>query len=211
MKRLALAAAGAAFALAGCGSHPGDAVVVGDESMTMSDFNDLSSAFCKVWPQVRGQDGESTLAGASVRADVLDQVTRLLAARVVANEDGVEPSEVQMTLSDNLVNQAVDSLNGVSANEVRAVAGVQAETTALEAAIGRGDADGQPSQSDQSAGARQVNNYLKSADVSFDPSLTENDGSLSIAADASRYADYRGGPSVVSDVEALPANQVCSS
>jgi hypothetical protein len=218
LRGLAGLALAATVLLTGCDGvpafNPGVAAQVGDDTITMSTVDDVSTSFCEyVEPQL--QEGQ-VLAQRYVRGQVAGSLALRAAADQFAAEHGVSAGPSY----DTAVAQAEQNLQDLTDAQRQAVIDVQGATTyvqAIESAVGAqlGTSGGQRAKI--AAGQQEFVAWLDDHDIRIDPrfgvsidtgATVATDTTLSHAvtdtatkADAEQPdPDYAG---------ALPENQRC--
>jgi SurA-like N-terminal domain len=204
--------------LTGCNDvpafNPGVAAQVGDDTITMSTVDDVTTAYCGAAEQQLGKD--QALPQHYLRGQVAGSLALRAAADQFAAEHGVtaDPSY------DQAVRQAEQSLAALTEAQRRAIIDVQGASTyvtAVETAVGASLGGGGGDQAKAAAGQQAFQDWLAGQDIRIDPrfGVSIDDGtsqptdtSLSFAqSDTSTRADadqpdtqYAG---------ALPENQRC--
>lgn len=165
--RVGLAAA-AVLAVGACGPmHPGSAVVVDDESVSVQTVDDLAKGLCEA-VGASGQGGDVT--GADARQQAATTMLNLTAARQAADDLGVDvaPADVALTADEkkNLKAQFPDA----DFSQIEKLVEIGKETNAIVTAIGEQQAGSDASDKQaQAAGQKYVQDYIQDADVDIDP------------------------------------------
>jgi hypothetical protein len=217
--KLAAVAAGAMTVLAGCGFHPGAAAVVGSETISRGEVDDVAKAFCSAQiatAQASGQPAPVVPTRAAreaalqflVEADLYQQFGR---------HQGVEANPQQVS---QVVAQQTGGLEVLPKDEqevLRSALHDYAEGRLMLLEAGRRSAGAQASESQaMSAGNEMLTKYVENLDVQVDPRYGEfvdgtfkRDGSsLSVPASAQAKAGEKAQPDETF-VSQLPASQQC--
>lgn len=168
MRRIRTGLAAAAVLVVGaCGSmHPGSAVVVGDESTSVEQVDDLAQSLC----EAVAASGQGDVTGADARQQAATTMLNLMAAREAADELGVDvpPSEVELTGDEkaNLEQQFPEA----DLEQITKLVELGKETGAIVTAIGEEEAGSEASDQEiQQAGQQYLQDYIEDADVDIDP------------------------------------------
>lgn len=168
MRRIRTGLAAAAVLVVGaCGSmHPGSAVVVGDESTSVEQVDDLAQSLC----EAVAASGQGDVTGADARQQAATTMLNLMAAREAADELGIDvpPKDIELTRDEkaNLKQQFPDA----DLKQITHLVELGKETGAIVSAIGAEEAGSDASdQQVQQAGQKYLQDYIKSADVNVDP------------------------------------------
>lgn len=203
MKRIRVGMAAAAMlALSACGSmHPGAAVVVGSESVSVDKVDDLAENLC----EAIGASGQTGAGGKDARQQAANLMLTLTAAREAADDLGieVEPSQYAVTGDDTaaLEQQFPDS----DVDQLENVIAISKESSALVTAIGEDQAGAGASAEDaQSAGQAYLQDFIADADVSIDPRYGLDDSGQ--PKDDADSLSVR----VTEPAEDLPTSQQCA-
>lgn len=168
MRRIRAGLAAAAVLVVGaCGSmHPGTAVVVGDETASTTEVDDLAQGLC----EAVAASGQGDVTGADARQQAATTMLNLMAARQAADELGVEvePSAIELTGEErgNLEAQFPEA----DLEQITELVEIGKETGAIVAAIGAEEAGSDASEQEtQAAGQQYLQEYITGADVDVDP------------------------------------------
>lgn len=166
MKRIGAGlAAAAVLVVSGCGAmHPGAAVVVDGESVSIEKVDNIADNICAALTA----SGQTGMAGADARQQAASMMLTLLASRQAADELGVEvePSEYALTGEDTEMLAA--RFPDADAAQIETLLKIGKETTALVTAIGERRTGGTDQEAIQ-AGQKYLQDYIASADVDVDP------------------------------------------
>ena len=201
MKRIGVGlAAVAILAVSGCGAmHPGAAVVVDGESVSMEKVDGLAGNLCEA---VAASGQAQDAGGADARQQAASMMLTLTAVRQAADDLGVEaePSDYAITEQDTemLESQFADA----DIDQIKKLIEIGKETTALVTAIGE-DQSGESGQQAQEAGQKYLQDYIASADVDVDPryGLDDKNQPQDVETLSARVSDAP---------EDLPATQKCT-
>lgn len=169
--KLAVLAAGAATVLAGCGLHPGAAAVVGSETITHEQVDDVAVAVCS-----------ANVASAEAAGQPLPPVTnrkvRELAIRILietelaqqfGEQEGVEPNAQQVSQLVAQNDQGISGLPEDQQQSLRTAVRESVEGQLMLIEIGR-ESLGDVSEGEAlDEGTRLVTEYANSIDVEVDP------------------------------------------
>jgi hypothetical protein len=187
---LGVVAALAVLALTGCGAlRPGTAVEVGDETITASRLDEVTSDFCRaIEPQLEGQ--AESIQNSYLRSYVAGTLALRSVADQVAAEFGVEADgeEYLQQLAD--LRQGVQSVPEDLRQSVIEVESAAAYVEAIQAAVGEEVLDGAGEAELAAAGREEFDAWISRNGVEFDPSLNTEikDGAFSIRDDAVSFA-----------------------
>lgn len=200
MKRIGVGlAAAAVLAVSGCGAmHPGAAVVVDGQSVSVDKVDSLADNLC----EAVAASGQGDVGGADARQQAASMMLSLTAAREAADNLGieVEPSEYALTNQDSemLAAQFPDA----DTSNIEKLIKIGKETSALVTAIGE-DQSGGSGEKAQQAGQKYLQDYIADADVAVDPRYGLDDSNQPEVVDSLSVR--------VSDAaEDLPSTQQCA-
>ena len=186
----------ATLLLSGCaGLRPGTAVEVGDEQVTTSELDDMTTSFCAaVEPQLDQQ--AQTAPNGFIRGLVAGSLAQRSAASQVAAEYGVDPeSSEQYRQALNQLRTQISTLPEEQQEAVIAFQMAEPYVQATWVAVGEEitGGDGEPSDF-EAAGAEEVQRWIQENGMEFDPSLglTVRDGQVTRADDALSFALSEG-------------------
>lgn len=213
LRPLALAAA-ALFVLSGCGSaQPGEAVVVGDSSLSMERLDDLSDAGCVyLATAAKAQGGEAPSQG-QVRQILVSQELQLAGARSLADERGLSVPASQWKLGTSDLAQIESMVGADKLDGIKEILERDFESQALRTAIGADETGQAPTQANAQAlmqsGTEAVTKELGRLDASVDPrfgldATGQPDPSLSLAVSRKQLDETEQ-----ADASTKPANQQC--
>ncbi len=181
----------AALVLTGCGAlRPGTAVEVGDETITASRLDDVTSDFCRaIEPQLEAE--AESIQNSYLRSYVAGTLALRSVADQVAADFGVEASgeEYLQQLAD--LRQGVASVPEDIRDSVIEVESAAAYVEAIQAAVGEEVLDGVGEDAELlAAGREEVDAWISQNGVEFDPSLNTEikDGAFSIRDAAVSFA-----------------------
>ncbi|HEX6151427.1 hypothetical protein [Nocardioides sp.] len=184
-------AAVAVLTLTGCGAlRPGTAVEVGDERITTSRVDEVTTDFCRaIEPQLE-QQAES-IQNSFLRSYVAGTLALRTAAEQLAEEHGVEAD------SEDYLNAVSELRRGLQTvpEEVReAVIEIETASAYVEAvqlAVGEAVLEGGGDDEEiAAAGREEFDAWITKQDVQFDPSLNTEikDGAFTISDQAVSFA-----------------------
>ena len=221
--RLSLGALVAVVALAGCGVHPGAAIVVGDTTISSQDVDDAAAGLCastvasaESQGQPRPQLGTRGARQAAVQLMLDNEISRQF-----ADAEGIEPdqSAVSAALEQNAA--AIEAIPAAQRDDFRDLFRGFQESQQIIDAAGRASLEDQgntnPAPEEISAeGVRLRNQWARGLDVELDPrfgtfangTVTPTSGSLSIPV-SERAAQGANAEPGTEWTAALPASQRC--
>jgi hypothetical protein len=216
-----------ALVLTGCGApiglHPGSAVVVGDDTVSMSDVNTTATRYCRAYePQIKQQKQRVPMR--FLRSFVAASLSERLLGQQLAAEYDVQPTPEYTQQVDKLEEQFADAPPELR----RAVVDVESGDPYLQTiqvAIGQKllEASGQSSPSNAAAlqrGQVATKDWVKDHTIRLDPvlGLAADGGQFKAAPDRTSYplstlasqgaADPTAQPDPAYSA-ALSATQVC--
>ncbi len=181
----------AVLVLTGCGAlRPGTAVEVGDETITTSRLDEVTSDFCRaIEPQLEGE--AESIQNSFLRSYVAGTMALRSVADQVAAEFGVEAGgeEYLQQLAD--LQQGVQSVPEDIRESVIEVESAAAYVEAIQAAVGEQVLDGVGEDAElAAAGREEFDAWISENGVEFDPSLNTEikDGVFSIRDAAVSFA-----------------------
>jgi hypothetical protein len=181
----------AVLTLTGCGAlQPGTAVSVGDERITTSRLDEVSSDFCQaIEPQLEGQ--AESVQNSFLRSYVAGTLAMRSVADQLGDEFGVEPDDETylQTISD--LRKGVESVPAEIRDSVIEVESASAYVEAMQSAVGEAVLEGGGDDEEQAAAGREeFDVWISENGVEFDPSLNTEikDGAFSIRDDAVSFA-----------------------
>jgi hypothetical protein len=218
---LALAAA---FVMSSCAAHPGSAAVIGSESISAHEVDDVASALCSAQgsSQQPGQQPQQ-LASRAARQGALDVLIKSSMSRQYGESQGVQPDQEQVSAALAANAKSIGSLPAAERPVFRRTLRGYAEGQLMLIEVGRRalaktGAQNVTEEQAVSEGTKLRNAWAaKNVDVSVDPrfgayaknALLNESGSLSVAQ--SRSATDGGSPDPSQGwVASLPASQKCS-
>lgn len=201
--RVAAATAAGAMVLSACTTiHPGQAVVVGDDSLSRASLDDLSVSYCAlnavISEQQAAQSGVEAVTTATAGADARRQAAQAFITGTVAERTatdvGVSVRESEYVLTEEQLGQIDDAFDDADTEGVRDLLEDDRRTQLLITAIGAEELDvelsAETTEDAQATGQKAVQEAIKAEDLSIDPrlGLSESDasqvgtsGSLSVA------------------------------
>lgn len=188
---LGATAAVAALALTGCGAiQPGTAVEVGDETISVSRLDEVTTDFCEaISPQLDGQ--AQTIPNGFLRGGIAGTLAMRSVADQIADDYGVEASSDQYQQAVDQSRQGIAGLPEDIRDSVLEVDTAPAYVEAVQAAVGEVLLDGEGEYEDfVNAGAEEFETWIGAHDVEFDPSLNTSvaDGTITTQDDAVSFA-----------------------
>lgn len=217
--KVAAVAAGVAAVLAGCGVHPGAAAVVGSETISREEVDDIAVAVCRAnvaGAEASGQQA-SPVPSRGAREVAVEILIDTTLARQLGEREGVEPDKgaVNQAVAQNETGLAL--LEEQQAEDLRAALRAYAESQFMLIELGRRSLGTEASDDEAIAeGRRLLDEYARSIDIEVDPRYGRfDDGvfkpggtALSVpASDRARDGDQQQ-PSE-SFIGELPASQLC--
>lgn len=187
----ALAVAVAGLTLTGCaGLHPGVAVEVGDETITVEEVDRIATDFCEaVEPQLEGQ--AESVPHAYFRGGIAGTLAMRSVASQLADEYGVTADSREYTRQLTEIQRGVASLPEDIRESVVEVQSAPLYVEEIQAEIGRTRLDGDASRQDLvAAGQEEFARWTAEHDVEFDPALNTvmKDGTVTTEDQAVSYA-----------------------
>jgi len=218
---LALAAA---FVMSSCATHPGSAAVIGSESISDHEVDDVASALCSAQgsSQQPGQQPQQ-LASRAARQGALDVLIKSSLSRQYGESQGVQPDQEQVSAALAANAQSIGSLPAEERSVFSRTLRGYAEGQLMLIEVGRRElsktgAKNVTEEQAVSEGTKLRNAWAaKNVDVTVDPrfgaysknALLNQSGSLSVAQ--SQNATDGGSPDPSQGwVASLPASQKCS-
>ena len=185
----------ATLLLSGCaGLRPGTAVEVGDEQITTSEVDEVTTQFCAALQEPLNQQAQ-TIPHGYFRGGIAGVLAMREVASQVAADYGVEAD------SDEYLKQLAQLRDQVAPlPESQQEAVIQVESSpfyvqAVQAAVGEEVLGGEGEDSDfEAAGAEEMQRWIDDHGVEFDPSLntTIRDGQVAPADDSLSFAVSEG-------------------
>ena len=216
--RLAGVALAAALLLSGCaGLRPGTAIQVGDEQITESELDDVTSSYCEAASSSLDEQAQ-TVPNGFFRTGIAGLLAMREVAEQVAAEQGVEvgPEDYQQQLTE--LEGQIASLPESHQEAVLTVETARLYTEAAQVAIGQEALGGEGEEADfTAAGAQEMDRWIQDNGVEFDPALNvtmrdgqpaRSDGSLSFAVSEGAKAGQEEQPNSAVAAE-LPDAQRC--
>lgn len=205
-----LAAVAGAFVLAGCGGvHPGDAVVVGDERLSMSKLDALADAGCAYLATAAASQGSVAPSQGAVRQILVTQELQLAGSRLLSEELDLDVPRSRWALGAEDLEQLETMFRG-RADDVQEILERDFESQALRTAIGA-DVTGTAVTQENTeqllqSGTEAVVEELRRVDATVDPRFGldaegQPDPGLSLSASREQLAQE--------DPATVPANQRC--
>ncbi|MGH3346715.1 MAG: hypothetical protein ACRDO4_07015 [Nocardioides sp.] len=181
----------AVLALTGCGAiHPGVAVEIGDERITTSRLDSVTSDFCQaIEPQLEGE--AESVQNSYLRSYVAGTMALRSVADQVAAEFGVEADSEEYLQRLSELRQGVEAVPEDIRESVIEVESAAAYVQAIQAAVGEQVLDGVGEDAElAAAGREEFDAWISEHGVEFDPSLNTEikDGAFSIRDDAVSFA-----------------------
>jgi hypothetical protein len=229
-QRVALAGiAAAGLLLTGCGSslgiHPGNAVVVGSDTVSMSKVDTTSALFCKVYvaqQQLQSSQQQSgPLPLGSFRSYAASSLAKRALGQQLADQYSVQPASGYQTQVSQF-QQALASSSPEERDAAIAVAGADAYLENVEVSVGQEitGATGQTNADLKAAlqrGQVAASDWLNDHDAFVDPvfGLAVHGGTFTALKDQTSYplsalaSQGAAAQPASSYTSALPASQVC--
>jgi hypothetical protein len=221
--KVSLVVASAVLLLAGCGTHPGAAVVVGDATITDQEVNDAAAALCASTISSAEAQGQPRpeLAARGARQAAVQLMLDSEVTRQFGEAEGIEPSQgaVSQALAQNA--QGIDAIPAEQRDDFRTLfRGFQESQLIIEEAgraslASQGNTEPTPEEV-SSEGTRLRDEWAAGVEIDVDPrygeyadgTVTPTSGSLSIPVSerAAQGANAEPGPAWTSG---LPASQKC--
>jgi hypothetical protein len=221
--------AAAGLLLTGCGSslgiHPGNAVVVGSDTVSMSKIDTTSTLFCKVYVAQQQLQSASQQSGplplGSFRSYAASSLAKRALGQQLADQYAVEPASGYQTQISQY-QQALASSPADERDAAIAVAGADAYLQNVEVSVGQkitgstGQTDADL-KADLERGQVAAQDWLNDHDAFVDPvfGLAVDGGTFTAQKDQTSYplstlASQGAAPQPASTyTAALPAAQVC--
>ncbi len=220
--RASLAAALAMVTLSGCGSHPGDAAVVGSESLRTGQVDDVALALCSA-QAAGGQQVAQAVPARTARQGALGVLVSAALSRQFGQATGVRVDQAQVSAAVAANQATIDQLpasrRGVFEDTLRTFA--EGQLTLIAAGRAQLARQGTRNASEEqalAAGTRLRDAWVRKnkIEVTVDPrygrfsagALRPQSGSLSVPVSSPAAAGARSQPDVAW-VTALPASQKC--
>lgn len=218
--KLAAVAAGAMTVLAGCGLHPGAAAVVGSETISREQVDDVALAWCSanlVTAQASGQP-VPTVPTRAMREWAIGILLQTEIAQQFGEHEGVEANAQQVSQAMAQNETGLGMLPEERQEDLRSALRDYAEAQLMLIEIGRESLGGGATEEEAIAeGERLLSDYVPTLDIEVDPRYGRFEGgvfkrggtSLSVPASTEARAGDREQPRE-SFVAELPASQQCS-
>jgi hypothetical protein len=218
---LAVAAAGAALALSGCGQlSPGVAADVAGTDVTVAQVDDLAGALCAV-SAAQSQDAGGVTATRQVRTAALNRMIQVELALQLGEQEGVEADAGKVATQ---LQSVEGQLSGVSATEKQVflddyrqvVTGAEILTELGRRSLQAGGTARPDDQAALNEGGALLQDFAAKADVEVDSRFgTFGDGQLGIGSGSLSVPvseEAKGGSAVQitpAFASGLPASQQC--
>ena len=215
-----LLAVATAAALSGCGTHPGDAAVVGSETISEQEVDDVALALCSV--QSAGQQAPEDASARSVRSGALGVLVDSALSEQFGESRGLTADRARLSQQVNANQETIDALPPARRTAFReALEGyVAGQLVLFEAGRAElGDSGQQPTDEQALAAGTQARNawVQGNVEVSVDPrfgrfadgAVQPSEGSLSVPASSRAVEGAKQQPGA-SWVASLPTSQKCS-
>jgi len=181
----------AALALTGCGAlQPGTAVEVGDETITVSHLDEVTSDFCRaIEPQLESQ--AESIQNSFLRSYVAGTMALRSVADQVAVEFGVEAGGEEYLQQVADLRRGVESVPEDIRESVIEVESAAAYVEAVQSAVGEEVLDGAGEDAElAAAGREEFDAWISEHGVEFDPSLNTEikDGAFAVRDAAVSFA-----------------------
>lgn len=167
--------------LTGCnasGWNPGVAAQVADETISLSEVQDTTTAYCSA-VETQLEEG-SAVANSVVSTQVAGSLALRAAAEQWAAAEGLESGEDYDIQADSL-EKAIAGLSDEQQDAVRAVNLAQPYLASIQLAYGKDEVGGEDEDAQSQAGQQAFADWLDGQDVRVDPrfSVALEDGSFS--------------------------------
>jgi len=217
--KLAALAAGAMAVLAGCGLHPGAAAVVGSQTISHDEVDDVARAVCSANLATAKASNQPppTLPTRGAREVAVQILLETELSQQFADHEGVEanPQQVSQAVAQN--EAGLEMLPEDQRQDFRATLREYAEGQLMLIQVGQDSLGGNADENEAIAeGIRLRNEYVADLDVEVDPrygrfeegTFKRGGTSLSVPASAGARAGDKAQPedAFVAD---LPASQQC--
>ena len=185
----------AALLLSGCaGLRPGTAVQVGDEQITDSELDQVTTDYCEAASDSLDQQAQ-TVPNGYFRTGIAGLLAMREVAEQVVAERGLEvgPEDYQQQLTE--LRSQITSLPEDHQEAVLTVETARLYTEAAQEAIGEDALDGEGQKADfTAAGAQEMKQWIDDHDVEFDPALnvTLRDGQPAMTDESLSFAVSEG-------------------
>ena len=219
----ALLTVAAALLMSACSTHPGSAAVVGSETISAHQLDDVAIALCSAQAGA-GQQGQQPqeLASRAARRGALDVMINSALSRQYGKAQGVQADQEQISAAVDANAEQIAALPAQRRDDFEDTLREYAEGQLVLIEVGRRELakTGAPNATEQQAvseGLKLRNAWAeKNADVSVDPrygkysknALVGASGSLSVAVSSAAEDGASPDPSA-GWVTALPASQKC--
>lgn len=154
--------------------HPGEAVVVGNTSISMSKLDDMSATLCKVAAAQAAQQGQQVAAGDARRAAAATLIQNTVAKKL-ADELNISVPPSSYTPTDQEMQNAYKAFGKSDPEALRTLIETSKQTQVLIERIGAAKLGVDPKSADsqkvQSAGTEALKKAISDADISIDPRL----------------------------------------
>lgn len=209
--------------LSSCGSHPGEAAVVGSQPISQSRLDDVAAALCSAQAVSQQTTGQQDLSSRAARQGALDVLIQSEISKQYVEKHGFAPSAAQTSQAVSSQQQTLDSLPASRRGAFRSVLQDYAEGQLGLAAAGakqlQASGTAKPTQDQAlSTGLKLRDAWAgKHVKVSVDPrfgrfrggALVTDSGSLSVPESSTAVAGAADKPPT-GWLSSLPANQKCS-
>jgi len=209
--------------LSSCSSHPGDAAVVGSQTISESRVDDVAAALCSAQSASQQNAVPQDLSSRAARQGALDVLIQSSLSQQYSEKFGFTPTAAQTSQAVASQQQTLNQLPASRRSAFRSALQNYAEGQLGIAAAGAkqlaASGNDAPSQDQAVAAGLKLRNawVSKHVTVSVDPrfgrfrgnALVTDSGSLSVPQSASAVAGAKAQPAS-SWISSLPANQKCS-
>ncbi|WP_456695361.1 hypothetical protein [Aeromicrobium sp. P5_D10] len=167
-----LAAAGSL--LAACGSvHPGDAAVVGGESIPMRTLEKTAEAYCTLTLNSAQQQGVNAVSNTDIRRQAVTSLVSIVVARDLAKSENLQIKPKSYSLTEVQVDQLAKTFPKADLDELKKALEESQEVSTIAIALAAKSTGQVPDETNQAAlddlGRSEIMKAFKAKDVQFAP------------------------------------------